>query len=116
MENKRRRRTTDHGSGGATGLDMLEISEQVLEPYDVYGDFDFTLMRSKQGKMTNFQYKAFSHQVRRHGIEHKQQLEGLRMEPVLTESQRKHKLIREVQGLDTKGSPEQGGSVHERLR
>jgi hypothetical protein len=54
---------------------MLEISEEVLEPYDVYGDFDFTLMQSKQGKMTNFQYKAFARQVRRQGIEQRKLLE-----------------------------------------
>jgi hypothetical protein len=42
---------------------------------------------------------------------------------VLTESQRKQRIIREVQGLDSgdtgdgpKGSPEKGDAAHERLR
>ena len=36
------------------GLEPLEISEHVLDPYNVYSNFDFVTMQSKLGRRTNF--------------------------------------------------------------
>jgi len=41
-------------TGTGLGLDMTEISEHVLDAYNVYSNFDFVNMQSKLGRMTNF--------------------------------------------------------------